>query len=113
MRYLHQEGHKRHCGLPPFRPFCEEDNAFCRDVLEESEDRDSQADEDCNESWNEEGNLSDEDDDWESVHSDEALSERKTMSEKILAFFEEKSYKHLRYEAALLMSSSLLRIFLI
>ncbi|KAL3795637.1 hypothetical protein HJC23_002044 [Cyclotella cryptica] len=96
MRYLHQEGHKRHCGLPPFRPFCEEDNAFCREVLGEHEDRNLLADENAEENWVEEGNLSDEDDDWESVHSDEELTEKKTMTEKILAFFEEKSYKHLR-----------------
>jgi hypothetical protein len=99
MRYLHQEGHKRHCGLPPFRPFCEEDNAFCRDVLGENEDRGLLADEDAKKSWEEEGNLSDEDDDWESVHSDEALAELKKAKDKLdLGLINQEQFEEIKTE---------------
>ena len=96
MRQLYHEGHKRYCGLPPFRMLTEEDHAFIRDILNETNTaKDENDDEDSDEFENSDGN-SDHDDDWESVDSDEDLVEKKTRTQKIRKFFMDESYQHIR-----------------
>ena len=96
MKYLHQDGHKRYCGLPPFRvPFSDEDNALCREVGTELPNQ-METGEDENE---EEENEADDDGSWESVDSnDEELQDRR-RSDIIYSFFNDKSYKLQHREA--------------
>lgn len=91
MKYLHQEGHKRCCGLPPFRILTEEDHAFIRDVFGD-ELRDTET------AYEEEDGDDDEDEDWESIDSNDLLNDGRTRSEKILKYFEGNSYRHTRRE---------------
>ena len=100
IRYLYQEGHKRVCGFPPFRPFSEEDRAFCCDLLRNGDDNAQVATEDAENFFDDDGDGSgDEDGDWESVNSNEELTEERTKSQRILTYFEEKSYKYQQREA--------------
>jgi hypothetical protein len=92
---LHQEGHKRQCGLPPFRPpFSKEDNLFVREIFEGSNvglcDEDDGSDVDQNE---------EDTDSWESVDSivEDPLSS--TMHDKIYSWFNSQSYKIQRRDA--------------
>mmetsp|Transcript_25824 Transcript_25824/g.54579 ORF Transcript_25824/g.54579 Transcript_25824/m.54579 type:complete len:1046 (+) Transcript_25824:34-3171(+) len=100
MKYLHQDGHKRYCGLPPFRaPFSDEDNNLCRAILGEKEDTSLLENGDNENSSLHEGENSD-DDDWESVNSSEELGGAvRSKSDMIFSFFNDKSYKHQRREA--------------
>lgn len=86
MKFLHKDGHKRYCGLPPFRaPFAEEDNILCQEILGDAIGIDSILD----------TNLNDNDDDgsWESVESDDEDAADLGKSDVILSFFNNKSYK--------------------
>lgn len=87
MKYLHKDGHKRVCGLPPFRlPFNEEDNNLCREVLGSAEGvvQDMKLDNCENDDEIDDGS-------WESVDSDQEAAE--SMSDVIFSFFNNKSYK--------------------
>ncbi|KAL7554386.1 hypothetical protein ACHAWF_017831 [Thalassiosira exigua] len=102
LKYLHQDGHKRYCGLPPFRaPFSEEDDNLCRQIFGGKEDA-SDVENDHGENESEQGAEIDEEheDDWESVDSnEEAEGAEQSRSETILAFFDDKSYRLQRREA--------------
>jgi len=99
LKYLHQDGHKRYCGLPPFRaPFGDEDNALCREIFEEKDETSLlNCGDDENESQEDEN---DDDDSWESFHSDDEEEAAQSKSDVIFSFFNEKSYKLQRREAA-------------
>ncbi|KAL7463972.1 hypothetical protein ACHAXS_004322 [Conticribra weissflogii] len=102
MKHLVQDGHKRYCGLPPFRaPFGEDDNAFCREVLGRNDYVDGEMERYSeNGDGFEERDNGDGSDDWESVDSNEDhVFDGRTTTEKIFTFFNEKSYKHQRREA--------------
>lgn len=109
LKYLLQDGHKRYCGLPPFRsPFSEDDNALCREVLgkddinnqlENENAKDDNKDRECIEEEEDEGDDND-DGSWESVESDEGLEhDKRTKNDQIFSFFNEKSYKFQQREA--------------
>lgn len=83
--FIHQEGHARCCGLPPYRPLSGEDIAFIRDILGESTGEIEGV-----------SNSNDNEDDWESVNSDEEFLEDQTMSQKIRKYFEENSFRLVR-----------------
>ena len=83
--FIHQEGHARCCGLPPYRPLSGEDIAFIRDILDETAGQLEGV-----------SNSNDDEDDWESVNTDEEFLEDKTMSQKIRKYFEENSFRHVR-----------------
>ena len=97
---LHQEGHKRQCGLPPFRPpYSKDDNTFVREIFEGSDAGkadgigkgfDEQSDADQNE---------DDTDSWESVDTNAEDIQRCTMHGKIYSWFNRQSYKIQRREA--------------
>ena len=97
---LHQEGHKRQCGLPPFRPpYSKDDNMFVREIFEGShvgiagevgEGFDKQEDPDQNE---------DDTDSWESVDTNAEDIQRCTMHDKIYSWFNRQSYKIQRRDA--------------
>ncbi|KAL7532006.1 hypothetical protein ACHAXR_005675 [Thalassiosira sp. AJA248-18] len=93
LKYIHQDGHKRYCGLPPFRaPFSDEDNVLCRQILGTEEEDVGPLDND--EDQNDDGQADEIDDDgsWESVDSNEEV-EAAGKSDLIHSFFDEKSYK--------------------
>lgn len=95
LKRLRQDGHKRQCGLPPFRPpFSKEDNLFVREIFEginvELCDEDDVSDVDQNE---------EDTDSWESVDSNAEEQQRSTMHEKIYSWFNSQSYKIQRREA--------------
>lgn len=100
MKKLHQEGHKRQCGLPPFRPpYSKDENTFVREIFEGSDAGkadgigkgfDEQSDADQNE---------DDTDSWESVDTNAEDSQRCTMHDKIYSWFNRQSYKIQRREA--------------
>ena len=101
LKFHHQDGHKRYCGLPPFRaPFSDEDNALCRQILGPNNDDIDPLENDHNRNEEEDGNYDESDDDgsWESVDSNDEVEET-SKSEKIHQFFNEKSYQHQRREA--------------
>lgn len=88
MKFIHQDGHKKWCGLPPFRlPFSEEDNCLCREVFGETHNAEN---EDLEEENYEEG---DEEGSWESVDSSEVEDTAKSKTDLIYSFFNNKSYK--------------------
>ena len=96
LKRLHKEGHKRQCGLPPFRPpFGKEDNLFVREVFEGNydalDDNDVKAEADLK--------VEEDADSWESVDSNEEEIQRTTMRDKIYAWFNDRSYKIQRREA--------------
>lgn len=94
LKYLHQEGHLRYCGRPPFRaPFSEEDNVLCREIFGKEE-------EDATNILEDEDDWEDDDDDgsWESVDSDEEVVEA-SKTDKIYKFFNHNSYKFQQREA--------------
>ena len=88
LRSLRQEWHKRECGLPPFRALVEEDELFIREILKDGAVIVGEG--------NCKLNDGDDDDDWESVNSDEATFETITISQKIRSYFENNKYKYLR-----------------
>jgi hypothetical protein len=90
LRRLNQEGHKRCCGLPPFRPLTVEDHAFISDVLEESLLNIEGVGEDMEGANN---SCDEDEEDWESIGSDEYLNEKRTRTQKIRKYFEDNSYK--------------------
>jgi len=99
MKYIHQDGHKRYCGLPPFRaPFSEEDNALCREVFGETEETRPLENGDKEDTGEEEDDAED-DGDWESVDSLEIEERGRCRSDVIFSFFNDKSYKLQRREA--------------
>lgn len=89
MKFLHRDGHKRYCGLPPFRaPFAEEDNNLCREVLGTLDDVPDAVPDDHHDS-----NQDDDNDDgsWESVDSNQDAADGR--SDVIFTYFNNKSYK--------------------
>lgn len=93
MKYIHQDGHKRYCGLPPFRaPFSEEDNALVREIFGEEEEIPSLEN-------NSKEDIGEDDGSWESVDSLEMEARGQCKSDVIFSFFNDKSYKLQRREA--------------
>ena len=94
LKTLNQDGHKRYCGLPPFRlPFNHEDNNLCQLIF--GENRESGAEDNICSQDND--NFDDDDDgSWESLDSNEEVNE--SNNDMIFSFFEEKSYKFQRRE---------------
>jgi len=101
MKHLVQDGHKRYCGLPPFRAtFGEDDNAFCREVLGRNDFVDDEMKRDSENGDGFEERDDDGSEDWESVDSNEDhVFDGRTRTEKIFTYFNEKSYKHQRRQA--------------
>lgn len=91
MQFLHKDGHKRYCSLPPFRvPFAEEDNDLCKIILGTDEifsDATS-----AGEHLGHQDVENDDDGSWESVDSNDQESVN-GKSDVIFAFFTNKSYK--------------------
>ena len=88
-KHLHQDGHKRHCGRPPFRtPFSDEDNNLCRQLFGTEEEDQEFVSED----------IVDDDESWESVDSDEEVTDA-SRSDIVFSFFNNKVYKHQQREA--------------
>ena len=91
--YLHKDGHKRCCGLPPFRlPFNEEDNRLCREIFGSDKKEAETGLLDYYE--DDDGDAEQEDDDdgsWESIDSSDEAALSKTQI--IHSFFMAKSYK--------------------
>ncbi len=86
MKFLHKDGHKRVCGLPPFRvPFTEEDNNLCREILGSADGMLDMKSVNCQ--------NDDEIDDgsWESMDSNQEAAAG--VSDVIFSFFNSKSYK--------------------
>ena len=95
LKRLHQEGHKRQCGLPPFRPpFSKEDNLFVREIFEGSDVGLGDEDDGSDAVQNEEDTES-----WESVDSNAEDIQRSTMHDKIYTWFNSQSYKIQRRDA--------------
>ena len=94
MKFMHKDGHKRYCGLPPFRaPFHEDDNEICRVLgvlYGEEEVRENVDDQD--EAITQEDDIID-DGSWESVDSNEEEVIEPGISDVIFSFFNSKSYK--------------------
>eukprot|EP00577_Skeletonema_sp_RCC1716_P005416 CAMPEP_0113387256 /NCGR_PEP_ID=MMETSP0013_2-20120614/8439_1 /TAXON_ID=2843 ORGANISM="Skeletonema costatum, Strain 1716" /NCGR_SAMPLE_ID=MMETSP0013_2 /ASSEMBLY_ACC=CAM_ASM_000158 /LENGTH=765 /DNA_ID=CAMNT_0000270139 /DNA_START=1 /DNA_END=2294 /DNA_ORIENTATION=+ /assembly_acc=CAM_ASM_000158 len=80
---LHQEGHKRQCGLPPFRPpFSKEDNLFVREIFEESDvGLVGEVDDEYDRSGTDQND--DDTDSWESVDTNAEDIQKCTMHDKI------------------------------
>lgn len=98
LKYLHQDGHKRFCGLPPFRaPFSEEDNNLCREIFGNKEKK--QTNLDHGEGISDQEHEIDDDGSWESVRSDEEETEA-GRSDIIFSFFNSKSYRFQQRERA-------------
>ena len=95
LKSLYQEGHKRQCGLPPFKPpFSKEDNLLVREIFEGFEDALDDKD------IGEDADPNDEDaDSWESVDSNSEEGQRFSIHDKIFSWFNDKSYKIQRREA--------------
>jgi hypothetical protein len=95
MKFLHKDGHKRYCGLPPFRaPFHEDDNNICREVLGDGEEEETHVLEgvdDQDAGTREDDNI--DDGSWESVDSNEEEVVEPGKSDVIFSFFNSKSYK--------------------
>mmetsp|Transcript_23081 Transcript_23081/g.48045 ORF Transcript_23081/g.48045 Transcript_23081/m.48045 type:complete len:330 (+) Transcript_23081:366-1355(+) len=91
-KYLIQDGHKRMCGTPPFRPHGIDEELLCREVFATSQD------ELC-------FGGSDDDSCWESIDSTEdeeneqVTPAKKTKTELIFRFFDRHSYKALEVES--------------
>jgi hypothetical protein len=94
MKFLHKDGHKRYCGLPPFRaPFHEEDNEICREVLGDEIVLETNGLENIIDEQNtQEVDIID-DGSWESVNSNEEEAVEPGKSDVIFSFFNSKSYK--------------------
>ncbi|KAL9181415.1 hypothetical protein ACHAXT_010220 [Thalassiosira profunda] len=95
LKYLHQDGHKRYCGLPPFQaPFGRDDNVLCKEVFGQKDETTLLDSDDDG------GNSDDENDDdgsWESVDSNgEAEPVVQSRTDMIWSFFNDHSYKHQR-----------------
>lgn len=90
LRFLHQEGHKRCCGWPPFRTLTEKDQAFIIDVLEEGSPEKVH-----DEEFEEDGDDQEDDGDWESVSSNEEQF-TDTKTDKIIKYLQDNSYRHTR-----------------
>lgn len=97
LKQLQREGHKRQCGLPPFRPpFGKEENIFVREIFganDESIDDDNEA------LQAETDDVEVDEDSWESVASNEEDIHITTMRDKIYDWFNDRSYKIQRREA--------------
>lgn len=101
-RYFMQDGHKRACGVPPFRAHGIEEELLVREVFGKSDGVDGRSDEDA-EGSDDDAEFCGSDDEscWESVGSDEEDEEdaapiQRTRTEIIYKFFNSRSYK--RYE---------------
>ncbi|KAK1744985.1 hypothetical protein QTG54_004276 [Skeletonema marinoi] len=96
---LHQEGHKRQCGLPPFRPpFSKEDNLFVREIFEESDvGLVGEVDDEYDRSGTDQND--DDTDSWESIDTNAEDIQKCTMHDKIYSWFNSQSYKIQRREA--------------
>ena len=89
LKHLHQDGHKRHCGRPPYRtPFSDEDNNLCREIFGTEEENQEVVSEDI---------VVDDDESWESVDSDGDVGDA-SRSDIIFSFFNNKAYKHQQRE---------------
>jgi hypothetical protein len=97
LKRLQREGHKRQCGLPPFRPpFGKEENIFVREIFganDESIDDNEAIKAETDE------NVEEDEDSWESVASNEEERHMTTIRDKIYAWFNDRSYKIQRREA--------------
>ena len=98
-----QDGHKRVCGMPPFRAHGKvEEELLVREVFGKPKiDRDNDDDDNEESEDDEEFRGSDDESCWESVGSDEEDDEyatpiQRTRTEIIYNFFNSRSYK--RYE---------------
>jgi hypothetical protein len=98
MKSIHREGHRRKCRIPPMREPNAEDLAFCIQILERSSGDDS-IEEDSKveniETCNVEINDNSDEDDWESIASDEIAGEPSKIStaDAVLKYFQNKSYR--------------------
>lgn len=95
MKVMHKDGHKRYCGLPPFRaPFHEDDNEICRvlGVLGYGEEEVRENVDDQDDAVTQEDDIID-DGSWESVDSNEEEVIEPGISDVIFSFFNSKSYK--------------------
>ena len=84
-----REGHRRVCQTPPLRPFSNEDEALCREVIGEQtrNEMDEQIFEDVV------IESSDEESCWESIASDDDSNEIEAMTDVIFRFFDSRTYQ--------------------
>ncbi len=95
---LQQEGHKRQCGLPPFRPpFSKEENLFVREIFEGSNTVDEVVDREYDKP--DPNQNVDDSDSWESVDTNTEDVQRCTTNDKIYSWFNSQSYKIQRRDA--------------
>lgn len=102
-KYLMQDGHKRICGMPPFRAHGIEEELLVREVFGKLDAGANNSDDEMDEESEDDADFCGSDDEscWESVGSDEENDEnatpiQRTRTEIIYKFFNSKSYK--RYE---------------
>ena len=102
-KYLMQDGHKRVCGMPPFRAHGIEEDLLVREVFGKPDAGANNSDDEMDEESEDDAEFCGSDDEscWESVGSDEEDGEyatpiQRTRTEIIYKFFNSKSYK--RYE---------------
>ena len=97
MKSIHREGHRRMCRVPPMREPNAEDLAFCIQILERSSGDNSIEEETLEnvEIFDDEMNDNSDEDDWESIASDEISGEPSKIStaDAVLKYFQNKSYR--------------------
>ena len=87
---IFRQGHRRVCQTPPLRPFSNDDEAFCREVLGEhlSFERDR-----CALECDENVDFDDDASCWESVESSDDLNDVEEVTDTIFRYFDQKKYK--------------------